>query len=148
MKKLKYLFTVPENEKVTEKHMMRVLISTVCSVLLCMTCLVSTTWAWYTVTITSEDNLIKTGTWGDDTQQPSSPVINEIDEADPTQSTDPTEQESTEGVTEATESVEETTEATEETTEATEATVEETAEATEATVEETTEVTTEAATTE
>ena len=51
MKFLKYLFTVPEGEKVTERHLKRVLISSVCGILLCMTCLVSSTWAWYTATV-------------------------------------------------------------------------------------------------
>ncbi len=63
MRNLKYLFTVPKGEKVTEKHLRRVLISSVVSILLCMTCLVSTTWAWFTVSITSENNEIRIGTF-------------------------------------------------------------------------------------
>lgn len=51
MKSLKYLFTVPEGEPVTDRHFRRILISSVCGILLCMTCLVSMTWAWYTVSI-------------------------------------------------------------------------------------------------
>lgn len=51
MKFVKYLFTVPEGEKVTDRHFRRVLISSVCSILLSMTCLVGTTWAWYTASI-------------------------------------------------------------------------------------------------
>lgn len=106
MKKLKYLFTVPENEKVTEKHLMRVLISSVCSILLCMTCLVSTTWAWFTVSITSENNVIGIGQW----TEPAA-VADETTQAT-TANTEVTE--------ETTETTEETTEATEETTEVTE----------------------------
>jgi len=63
MVKLKYLFTVAPGEKVTEKHLRRVLISSVCCILLCMGCLVSTTWAWFTTTIVSEGNVIEIGTF-------------------------------------------------------------------------------------
>lgn len=118
MRLIKNLFTVADNEKVTEKHMMRVLISTVCSVLICMTCLVSTTWAWYTATVTSEGNVLDIGQWT------------------PIQSIAETE-ETTEATTEATET--ETTEVTVETT------VETTEETTEEITEETTEPSTEAA---
>ena len=58
---IKGLFTVPEGEKVTEKHLYRVLISSICCIVLCMVCLVSTTWAWYTTTIVSEGNVIEIG---------------------------------------------------------------------------------------
>ncbi len=51
MKLFKYLFTVPEGEKVTDRHFKRILLSSVCGILLCMTCLMSTTWAWYTVSL-------------------------------------------------------------------------------------------------
>lgn len=54
LRKLKYLFTVPEGEKITEKSMSRVLISSVCSILICLTCLFSTTWAWFRVTVESD----------------------------------------------------------------------------------------------
>lgn len=56
------LFTVPTGQKVTEKHLRRVLISSICSILLCMTCLVSTTWAWFAVSIVNTDNVIQIGT--------------------------------------------------------------------------------------
>lgn len=114
MKKLKYLFTVPENEKVTEKHLMRILISSVCSILLCMTCLVSTTWAWFTVSISSENNVIGIGQWTELTS-----VTEETTEA-----TVETTEETTEATEETTEAAEETTEATEEITEVTEETTE------------------------
>ena len=58
--RLKDLFTVPSGQKVTEKHMRRVLISSICSILLCMTCLVSTTWAWFAISIENEQNEIVT----------------------------------------------------------------------------------------
>ena len=65
MKMIKYLFTVPKDHRITEKAMMRVLFSTVCSILLSVSCLVSTTWGWYTASLTSENNVIKTGTWNE-----------------------------------------------------------------------------------
>ena len=51
MRTLKYLFTVPKGETVTEKYFRRVLIASVCSILLCMSCLAGTTWAWFTTTL-------------------------------------------------------------------------------------------------
>lgn len=57
--RLKDLFTVPTGQKVTEKHLRRVLISSICSILLCMTCLVSTTWAWFAVSIENTGNIIE-----------------------------------------------------------------------------------------
>ena len=49
MKFLKNLFSVPKGKKVTDADMKRVLVSSVCGILVCMTCLISSTWAWYTV---------------------------------------------------------------------------------------------------
>lgn len=60
--RLKDLFTVPTGQKVTEKHLRRVLISSICSILLGMTCLVSTTWAWFSVSIENTGNTIQIGT--------------------------------------------------------------------------------------
>ncbi len=60
--RVKDLFTVPTGQKVTEKHLRRVLISSICSILLCMTCLVSTTWAWFMVSIENTGNVIQIGT--------------------------------------------------------------------------------------
>lgn len=57
--RLKDLFTVPTGQKVTEKHLQRVLISSICSILLCMSCLVSTTWAWFAVSIENTGNVIQ-----------------------------------------------------------------------------------------
>lgn len=59
---LKKLFTVPKNEKITEKQLFRVLTASVCSILLCLTCLVSTTWAWFTVEVNSGANTIQIAT--------------------------------------------------------------------------------------
>ena len=47
--RLKNLFTLPEGEKVTEKHLRRILTASICSILLCMTCLAGSTWAWFSV---------------------------------------------------------------------------------------------------
>lgn len=59
---IKKLFTIPAGEKVTEKALRRVLISSICSILLCMTCLVSTTWAWFAVSIENTGIVIEIGT--------------------------------------------------------------------------------------
>ena len=56
--RIQALFTVPEGTKVTEKLFGKVLLSTVCSILLCMVCLVSTTWAWFTAEIQNNNNEI------------------------------------------------------------------------------------------
>lgn len=63
MRKLRYLFTVPQGEKVTEKHFRRVLISYVCSILLTMSCLFSTTWALFQHSVVSSDNVIQMGSF-------------------------------------------------------------------------------------
>ena len=57
----KTLFSITDGEKVTEKALRRVLISSICSILLCMTCLVSTTWAWFAVSIENTGNVIQIG---------------------------------------------------------------------------------------
>lgn len=57
--KIAHLFTVPAGEKVTEKAFLRVLISSVCSMLLCMGCLFGTTWAWFTLEIDNPQNEIQ-----------------------------------------------------------------------------------------
>ena len=59
--RLKDLFTVPPGQSVTEKHLRRVLISSICSILLCMSCLVGTTRAWFTVSIEDTENVIWIG---------------------------------------------------------------------------------------
>lgn len=59
---IKALFAVPEGAKVTEKLFCKVLLSSVCSILLCMACLVSATWAWFAVSIENDGNVIQIGT--------------------------------------------------------------------------------------
>lgn len=59
--RIKELFTVPEGAKVTEKMFGKVLFSSICSILLCMACLFSTTWAWFTVSIENQENVIQIG---------------------------------------------------------------------------------------
>lgn len=59
--KLKELFTVPSGEKITEKQLYRVLVCSICSILLCMTCLAGVTWAWFTVSIQNTGNEIYIG---------------------------------------------------------------------------------------
>lgn len=56
------LFTIPEGEKVTEKAFTRVLVFSVCSILLCMGCLVGATWAWFAADVESSDNVIAIAT--------------------------------------------------------------------------------------
>ena len=57
--RIKKLFTVEKEEKITEKRLLQVLISSVCSMLLCMACLAGTTWAWFAVSIENENNEIR-----------------------------------------------------------------------------------------
>ena len=57
--RIKGLFAVPEGAKVTEKLFGKVLLSSVCGILLCMACLIGTTWAWYTVSIDNAGNVIE-----------------------------------------------------------------------------------------
>jgi len=57
--RIKDLFTVSQNQRITERNLYQVLISSVCSILLCMSCLAGTTWAWFTVSIENTDNVIQ-----------------------------------------------------------------------------------------
>lgn len=53
----------PEKEqKVTEKYMRRVLAVSICGILLCMSCLVATTWAWFVVGVENTENIIQIAT--------------------------------------------------------------------------------------
>ena len=56
--RIKEYFTVPKGQKVTEKNLRRVLICAICSILLCMSGLAGTTWAWYVVGIENTANEI------------------------------------------------------------------------------------------
>ncbi len=60
--RLKDFFAVPAGKKVTEKDLHRVLVSSICSILLCMACLVSTTWAWFAVSLENTGNIIAIAT--------------------------------------------------------------------------------------
>ena len=60
--RIKELFSIPEGKKVTEKVFGRVLLSSICSILLCMVCLAGTTWAWFTVSIENRGNEIQIAT--------------------------------------------------------------------------------------
>ena len=53
---------IPKEQKVTEKYLRRVLISSICSILLCMSCLVGTTWAWFAVSVENTGNVIQIAT--------------------------------------------------------------------------------------
>lgn len=65
---LRDLFAVPKNQKVTDQHLRRVLTASICSILLCMSCLVGSTWAWFTVSVENTGNVIAVGTPGVDLQ--------------------------------------------------------------------------------
>lgn len=56
---IKELFTIPDEQKVTEKAFCRVLISTICWTMLCMICLAGTTWAWFTASVENKENVIE-----------------------------------------------------------------------------------------
>ena len=60
--RLNELFAVPKGKKVTEKVFARVLVASVCSIVLSMACLAGTTWAWFTVSIENKENVIQIGT--------------------------------------------------------------------------------------
>jgi len=57
--KFRELFSSPEGKRITEKYLYRVLISSICSILLCMGCLAGTTWAWFAVSIENSGNVIQ-----------------------------------------------------------------------------------------
>ena len=56
--KFRELFSIPAGKRITEKYLYRVLISSICSILLCMGCLAGTTWAWFAVSIENTENVI------------------------------------------------------------------------------------------
>lgn len=60
--RIRKMFSIPDGEKITEKALRKVLFSSICSILLCMTCLVSTTWAWFAVSIENTGNAIQIAT--------------------------------------------------------------------------------------
>ena len=56
--KIKDVFFPKTGQKVTEKYLRKVLVTSICGILLCMSCLAGTTWAWYVVSIENIDNEI------------------------------------------------------------------------------------------
>ena len=71
--KVKDFFSIPEQKKVTEKDLHRVLLTSICSILLCMSCLAGSTWAWFTASIENKDNTIEIARPG---------VVLKVDDAD------------------------------------------------------------------
>lgn len=57
--KLKNLFSASERRNIAEKQMRQVLVVTICSILLCMGCLIGTTWAWFSLEMENKDNVIE-----------------------------------------------------------------------------------------
>ena len=57
--KFRELFDAPERENITEKYLYKVLITSICSILLCMGCLAGTTWAWFIVSVENPNNVIQ-----------------------------------------------------------------------------------------
>ncbi|MBO7252626.1 MAG: hypothetical protein J6V25_08355 [Oscillospiraceae bacterium] len=58
MRLLKKLFYVPKYQKGTEMHLKQVLLTSLCSIFLCISGLVGTTWAWYQVSFENVGNSI------------------------------------------------------------------------------------------
>ena len=104
MRLLKKLFAGSKDEKTNKKHKLRVLISTLCCVVLCLSFLVGTTWAWYTKTVSSQNNVLEIGEWTEETTEATEET---------TEATQATTEEAIEETTEDT--IEETTQAVEET---------------------------------
>lgn len=104
--RIKDLFTVPEGEKVTEQVFHRVLISSICSILLCMTCLAGTTWAWFTVSIENTGNVIEIASAWEEPTEPQEEATTDPDE-EPSETTTEFDEEATTELQE--EAVEETT---------------------------------------
>lgn len=55
-------FTVPTDKKISEKAFARVLISSICGILLCTCCLAGTTWAWFIAGVENPNNVITIAT--------------------------------------------------------------------------------------
>lgn len=60
--KIKDLFFPNPEQKVTDKYLRRTLLVSICGILLCMSCLVGTTWAWFTVSVENTGNVITVAT--------------------------------------------------------------------------------------
>lgn len=59
---MKGMFSLKAGQIVTEKYLRQVLVTSICGILLCMSCLIGTTWAWYAVSIENNDNEIHIAT--------------------------------------------------------------------------------------
>lgn len=59
---IKEWFTIPKDQKITDKAFNRVLISSILSIVLCMLCLSGTTWAWFMVDVENTQNVIEIAT--------------------------------------------------------------------------------------
>ena len=59
---IKKLFAISKGEKATDKQFTKVLISSLCGILLCMGCLFSTTWAWFAQSVNNGENVIQIAT--------------------------------------------------------------------------------------
>lgn len=57
MRHFKELLSLSEGEAVTEKQLQRILVSSVCSILLCISCLAGSTWAWFATSVTGESQI-------------------------------------------------------------------------------------------
>lgn len=56
---MKNIFSENEVQKVSEEYLRHVLVTSICSILLCMCCFVGATWAWYTVSVDNIENAIQ-----------------------------------------------------------------------------------------
>ena len=59
--RLRSFFAAPKDHKVTERYLHRVLISSICSIFLCLSCLAGVTWAWFAVSVENTGNEIWIG---------------------------------------------------------------------------------------
>lgn len=60
--KIKSIFTIPEGKTITEAMFIRVMLASLCSIFLCMTCLAGATWAWFTVSLENTGNVVEIAT--------------------------------------------------------------------------------------
>ena len=55
---MKDVFGNPEKKKITEKNLHQVMAVSICGILLCMSCLAGTTWAWFKDSVDNTNNVI------------------------------------------------------------------------------------------
>lgn len=58
LKKIKCLFCVGDDKKVTEKSLSRLMLSSILGIVVCVICLAGLTWAWFSGSATSSANVI------------------------------------------------------------------------------------------